>query len=156
MVKELKKTLAKTYVMRYNLNICKKEYSDCLLFLQYVDFLNCVFYSDEEGIVTFIITECERMFIMKKPYSCPMLAFESYQLDAAIAKKCPEPIHFYTYTCSHDLGGGGITGPVGGGEFFNYYNCQTDLVGDGPENNESVCYHGPYATFDITEIFLNS
>ena len=92
---------------------------------------------------------------MKKPYSRPMLAFESYQLDAAIAIKCSVPIGIYTDTCSVDLSAGGHYGPGGGGEFFNYYNCQTDLVGDGPDN-ESVCYHGPHSSFGIYDIFLNS
>ncbi len=92
---------------------------------------------------------------MKRPYVCPTLAFESFQLDAAVAIQCAVPIGNTTYQCSVDLGGGGKYGYGGGGEFFNYINCQTDLVGDGP-NGESVCYHGPHSTFNIYAIFLNS
>lgn len=91
---------------------------------------------------------------MKKTYSRPMLAFESYQLDAAIAIQCDVPIGNTTKQCSVDLNGEHY-GWGGGGEFFNYYNCQTDLVGDGP-GGESVCYHGPHSSFGIYDIFLNS
>ena len=93
---------------------------------------------------------------MKKPYSRPQLAFESYQLDAAIAIICDVKLNYATYSCSVDLVGDGSNGGLGGGrEFFNYVNCQTDLVGTG-ENNESVCSHGPYGSFDLLKIFLNS
>jgi len=94
------------------------------------------------------------MLDMKRPYFRPMLAFESYQLDAAIADQCAVPIGNTTYQCSVSLNGDKY-GYGGGGEFFNYTNCQTDLVGDGP-NGESVCYHGPHSTFNIYAIFLNS
>ena len=92
---------------------------------------------------------------MKRPYFRPMLAFESYQLDAAVAVQCSVAIGNTTDQCSVDLGGGGKIGYGGGGEFLSYTNCQTDLVGDGP-NGESVCYHGPHSAFDIYAIFLNS
>ena len=92
---------------------------------------------------------------MKKTYSRPLAVFESYQLDAAIAIQCSVPIGNTTYQCSVDLSAGGKYGYGGGGEFFNYYNCQTDLVGDGPDG-DSVCYHGPYSAIDIYAIFLNS
>ena len=90
---------------------------------------------------------------MKKQYSRPMLAFESYQLDAAIAKICDIKLGYATYSCSVDLSGD--NGYGGGREFFNYTNCQTDLVGTG-DANESVCYHGPHSSFGIYDIFLNS
>ena len=93
---------------------------------------------------------------MKKPYSRPQLAFESYQLDAAIATICAVKLWYGMNTCSVDLvGDQGNGGPGGGREFFNYVNCQTDLVGTG-DNNESVCYHGPYSSFDILSVFLHS
>ena len=86
---------------------------------------------------------------MKKVYTRPKVAFESFQLDAALAKDCQIIMRYGTRTCSVNS----FSGP--GGEFFNYYNCQTDLVGDGP-NGESVCYHGPTGTWEITDIFLQS
>ena len=95
------------------------------------------------------------MLVVKRPYVRPMLAFESYQLDAAIAVHCKVPIGNTTYQCSVNLSGESIGWWTTGGEFFNYQNCQTDLVGTG-ENNESVCYHGPHSTFNIYDIFLNS
>ena len=90
---------------------------------------------------------------MKKRYSRPLLAFESFQLDAALAAGCPIVMKWGVNRCSVDLNG--TTYPGAGGEFFNYQNCQTDLVGTG-DNNESVCYHGPTATWNITDVFLYS
>jgi hypothetical protein len=90
---------------------------------------------------------------MKKKYSRPMLAFESFQLDAALALNCKIIMHYSTRNCSVD--GNGVSYSGGGGEFFGYYNCQTDLLGNGP-NGESVCYHGPIATGDVFDIFLQS
>ena len=90
---------------------------------------------------------------MKKAYSRPQVAFESFQLDAALALGCQLILEYNTYSCSIDANGESYYGA--GGEFFNYTNCQTDLVGDGP-NGESVCYHGPLATWEIWGIFLQS
>lgn len=93
---------------------------------------------------------------MKKKYSRPMLAFESFQLDAALAKNCEMILQYSTYNCSMDLSGMQYSG--GGGEFFNYTNCQTDLIGDGP-NNESTCYQAPVPSDGpdgVWAIFLQS
>ena len=92
---------------------------------------------------------------MKKTYSRPQLAFESYQLDAAIAQNCQVPIGYTTTQCSTSLAADEQWWSAGG-EFFGYYNCQTDLVGNGPGGGESVCYHGPHSTWGISDIFLNS
>lgn len=92
---------------------------------------------------------------MKRPYSCPKLVFESYQLDAAIAIKCSMPIGNTMYQCSADVSGGGKYGYGYGGEAFNTLNCTAyQFVGDTPDHDyEWYCYHEAVALF---EMFLNS
>lgn len=74
---------------------------------------------------------------MKKKYVKPVIAVESFQLDAAIAASCSAqgyiPIGYTEDTCSFE------------GEYFNYNNCQVDLTGPGGDGNDTICYHGPTA-----------
>lgn len=83
---------------------------------------------------------------MKKAYSRPFLAFESYQLDAALAVNCSIIMKWGEGRCSVDPDGTSHYGP--GGEFFNYENCRTDVTGD--------CYHGPFGMIDIYQVFFSS
>ena len=73
---------------------------------------------------------------MKREYKKPVLAVESFQLDAAIAASCSSqhyiPIHYGEDDCVFE-----------GGQFFNYNNCQVDLTGSGGDGNDTTCYHGP-------------
>ena len=82
---------------------------------------------------------------MKKEYKKPLIAVESFQLDAAVAGTC--------------VANGFI--PIGHGEdncwfadrqFFNYNNCQFDLTGPGGDGNDTLCYHGPTETGGMTFI----
>lgn len=73
---------------------------------------------------------------MKRTYGKPVLAVESFQLDAAVAATCSSqgyiPINYSEDTCSFD-----------NGQYFNYNNCQMDLTGPGGDGNDTPCYHGP-------------
>lgn len=77
---------------------------------------------------------------MKREYKKPVLAVESFQLDAAIAASCSSqgfvPIGFGENTCGY---------PKDVNSYFNYHNCDTDVVAN--DNNsdpyDGVCYHGP-------------
>ena len=73
---------------------------------------------------------------MKREYKKPVLAVESFQLDAAIAASCSSqnyiPIHYGEDNCTFD-----------NGQFFNSTNCQFDLTGPDGDGNDTECYHGP-------------
>lgn len=77
---------------------------------------------------------------MKKKYIKPYLVVESFQLDAAIAASCSSqgfiPINYGENTCTFE------------GEFFNVFNCQTDLTGPDGDGNDTLCYHGPIVTME--------
>ena len=84
---------------------------------------------------------------MKKAYSKPMIAVESFHLDAAVAASCSsqgfKPINYGENDCSFD-----------DGQFFNLYNCQVDLTGPNGDGNDTICYHGPTAAGGF--IFISS
>lgn len=81
---------------------------------------------------------------MKKTYTKPYIAVESFQLDAAIAASCSSqgyhPIGYGENNCG--LG----TASAGEGKtwaFFNYHNCAFDLTDASGDGNDTPCYHGP-------------
>lgn len=82
---------------------------------------------------------------MKKIYSKPYLAVESFQLDAAIAASCSSqdyvPIGYGENNC-------GLGTPAAGEgkqyQFFNHDNCAFDLVDFAGDGNDTECYHGPH------------
>ena len=82
---------------------------------------------------------------MKKEYKKPLIAVESFQLDAAVAGTCVAngfiPIGHGENDCKFD-----------GGAFFNFLNCQVDLTGPGGDGNDTECYHGPTAADGMTFI----
>ena len=82
---------------------------------------------------------------MKKSYSKPVVGFEAFQIDAAIAGSCKDPsaqgvggywkhipINHYENSCSYAEG-----------QFFNFFNCSMDLTGPEFDGNDTICYHGP-------------
>ena len=75
---------------------------------------------------------------MKKEYKKPLIAVESFQLDAAVAATCSSqgflPLGHGEDNCSYY------------GEFFNVDNCQVDLTGPEGDGNDTLCYHGPILT----------
>ena len=80
---------------------------------------------------------------MRKSYQKPILAVESFQLDAAIAGSCSGqgyvPLNHYEKNCQFD------------GRFFSS-QCYEDVVT--PSNpNDEICYHGPTATGGMTFIY---
>lgn len=89
---------------------------------------------------------------MKKKYEKPVLIIESFQLDATIASNCSstnyEPLGYTENDCGYGVG---IESDF---QYFNYFNCDVDLVGSGADANDTICYHGPMATGGIT--FINS
>lgn len=78
---------------------------------------------------------------MKKEYKKPILAVESFQLNAAIAGSCSNgiPINHYEDNCGH----GTATEPGFTWEFFGDLHCVTDVTLSGGDGNDGVCYHGP-------------
>ena len=75
---------------------------------------------------------------MKKAYTKPLIAMESFQLNAAIAASCSsqgyQPIDFNEETCSYDI-------------YFGT-SCLEDVTGGNNvygDNNDELCYHGPIA-----------
>ena len=90
---------------------------------------------------------------MKKEYSRPLLAYEAFQLTAAIAGDCNLKLNHYSYACTADENGLGL-GPNTTGVFFDYNNCQIDLTGPEVDGADSVCYHGPM--FTVGQVFMAS
>lgn len=90
---------------------------------------------------------------MKKTYEKPILAVESFQLDAALAASCTgtgtsdsnckyATINYTEDTCTYN-----------NGQFFNLDNCQVDLTGPANDGNDTVCYHGPMLSGNVTFIY---
>ncbi len=90
---------------------------------------------------------------MKRTYTKPLIAMESFQLNAAIAGACSTDdkiaINYGENTCGFDKEGA-IDNQWA---FFNYNNCDVDLTGPGGDGNDTECYHGPILT-NVT--FINS
>ncbi len=67
---------------------------------------------------------------MKKYYEKPIIALESFQLNAAIADACSTygyiPINQGELSCS-----------FGGGQYYSYINCQIDLSGPANDAHDS-------------------
>ena len=87
---------------------------------------------------------------MKKAYSKPLIAVESFQLNAAIAASCSKDgklaINYARNTCTDvEEGGPGYFGTA----------CAdiglTDIVNPGGDANDEFCYHGP-----VGDLFLQS
>lgn len=81
---------------------------------------------------------------MKKKYEKPILIIESFQLDATVAASCSSnnfaPLGYTENNCGYGIGFESKY------QYFNFDNCDVDLVGSGGDANDSVCYHGPVAT----------
>lgn len=77
---------------------------------------------------------------MKKIYTKPYLAVESFQLNAAIAASCSSDggiaIHYGESTCSDSATG----------YFADVGVCSFDGNGKGGDGNDGPCYHGPFHT----------
>ena len=86
---------------------------------------------------------------MKKEYSKPFLALESFQLDAAIAASCSSqgylPLNHFIGSCSDNT--------LNGYAFDD--NCDVDLTvpGTGDNIDDYACYHGPELTEGMTYIY---
>ena len=80
---------------------------------------------------------------MKRTYTKPLIAMESFQLNAAIAAACSQreggiAIHYGENSClaSEEMPGldyFGIACQEAGGK---------DVVSGGPDGNDGICYHG--------------
>lgn len=88
---------------------------------------------------------------MKKEYKKPIVVIETFQLDAAIAGSCKEDAEALNKKYEK-LGFSPDSCTFMGGEFFNSFNCQMDLTGEGGDSNDTVCYHGPLEG----TVFINS
>lgn len=73
---------------------------------------------------------------MKSTYSKPYLVVESFQLSAAAAASCSVSIHIDQNSCGFDQLEENYW------MYFNYDNCDTDMVNDNGSDN-GYCYHGP-------------
>lgn len=85
---------------------------------------------------------------MKRKYSKPYLAMESFQLNAAIATSCSsegkQPIHYGENTC--------IVGNDSDEQAIEYLGnaCKLDIIGKvGGDGNDTLCYHGPFDPYDV-------
>ena len=90
---------------------------------------------------------------MKKEYSKPLLAYESFQPAGALAGDWNLKLNHYSYICTADENGNGL-GSNTAGIFFDYNNCQFDLTGSELDGADSMCYHGPM--FTVGQVFLAS
>ena len=89
---------------------------------------------------------------MKRTYTKPLIAMESFQLNAAIAAACSSSgytkLGFYETSCSY---------PPKSDQYFSQSTCQIDLTGDdnkygaGGTEYDTLCYHGP-----TSEVFIYS
>ena len=70
---------------------------------------------------------------MKKEYVKPYLAFESFQLVAALAGSCNIKLNHSIHGCDSGVDGGGWFGRDCGDNIFEYDNVTED----------GVCYQGP-------------
>ena len=85
---------------------------------------------------------------MKKTYTKPYIAVESFQLDAAIAASCSSEnklaLHYSMNTCTAAEEAPGL----------NYFGnlCIHDVQVEG-DGNDLICYHGPTPA---TTVAMNS
>ena len=95
---------------------------------------------------------------MKKIYTKPYIAVESFQLDAAIAASCTPTKGSLGYTvndCTLSDGKGvqmpnaHIIGPACTSD-----GVSIDIISAGSDANDYYCYHGP--TIDVNTLFMNS
>lgn len=90
---------------------------------------------------------------MKKTYTKPYIAVESFQLDAAIAAACStdgkQTLGYTLDTCNleDDRGSTAFKG-------LNYFGnaCIHDVKVEG-DGNDMICYHGPVPA---SSMFMNS
>lgn len=95
---------------------------------------------------------------MKRKYKKPILAVESFQLDALVAASCSSTVLQADTACPHGTAIGYSENSCGNGTgkdakwyYYNYDNCDIDLsYADG---NDTVCYHGPTLAGTV---FVNS
>lgn len=89
---------------------------------------------------------------MKKTYTKPYIAAESFQLNAAIASSCSsegkQPLGFYEQSCNlaeeiPTLGYFGVA-------------CVHNVTKPGADDNDGICYHGPTPDTDFALMFMNS
>lgn len=91
---------------------------------------------------------------MKKTYTKPYIAVESFQLDAAIASACSTQ---GKYTLGYSMNTCTLEDNKGSTEFkgSHYFGgmCldKVDVEGDG---DDLICYHGPVSS--ATALFMNS
>ena len=89
---------------------------------------------------------------MKKTYSKPYIAVESFQLDAAIAASCSSsgliPLGFYQETCADEEGPGYF------GDACGRDPNGTDVTAPGADSNDRICYHGPIP--GVYDMYMNS
>lgn len=83
---------------------------------------------------------------MKKVYSKPYIGIDSFQLNAAIATAC-------TTGGGQSINHGESTCSFANGQFYSLVNCQIDLTGPANDGNDTICYHGPLLTGNITFTF---
>lgn len=85
---------------------------------------------------------------MKKNYNPPMIIFESFQLNAAVATSCSSTqrvaINFSKDTC---------TALQEAGQPYFSSSCGTDITSPDEAKNDFFCYQGP---IEATSIFLES
>lgn len=91
---------------------------------------------------------------MKKLYTKPYLAVESFQLDAAIASSCTgddkQALGYSLNTCTLE-DDKGTQEFIGLNYFGNACVHNVQVEGDG---NDQICYHGP--TVNANTLFMNS
>ena len=96
---------------------------------------------------------------MKKVYTKPSIAVESFQLDAAVAGTCADKgsltILHGTENCGYGVPDPGSRLFGHQWQYYNWDNCSVDLTSPfGGDDNDRYCYHGPILTNGLT--FLNS
>lgn len=95
---------------------------------------------------------------MKKTYTKPYIAVESFQLDAAIASSCSASgkgsLGYTVDNCTLTDDKGTYAPAL---SLFGIA-CEAagniDIVNAGSDGNDGYCYHGP--TIDVTTLFMNS
>ena len=87
---------------------------------------------------------------MKKEYTKPFLAVESFQLDAAIAASCSTA---GKVSLNHGLNNCTLIEEVPGEEIFGGA-CVEDIYNFNTEGNDGFCYHA--FAYDAKELYLNS
>lgn len=80
---------------------------------------------------------------MKKAYTKPLIAMESFQLNAAIAASCSSEggiaINYGENTCT-------LEAEMPGLGFFGIA-CEINVVSPGSDDNDGFCYHGAMPGF---------